>query len=105
MVLETVFSTLLGIFPFGDPKGLGLLGVTLHFRFSCFCRPEDGSEMARECFLENAPDSWKNWTKGFLSNSKRRLDECHLGLSMQGTVFRSLILVTSWCWQALKMCS
>ena len=55
-----VFSTLLGIFPFDNPKDLGLLGVTLRFRFSCFCRLEDGSEMARECFLEKAPESWKN---------------------------------------------
>ena len=53
-------STLLEIFPFDDPKGLGLLGVMLRFRFSCFCHPEDGSVMARECFLEKAPESWKN---------------------------------------------
>ena len=95
MVLVMVFSTLLGICPFDSPKGLGLLDVTLRFGFSCFCHPEDGSEMVRECFLEKAPDSWKNWTKGFLSDSKRRLDECHLGLSMRGAAFRSSILASS----------
>ena len=57
MVLGMVFSTLLEIFPFDSPKGLGLLDVMSRFRFSCFCRPEDGSEVARECFLEKAPDS------------------------------------------------
>ena len=57
MVLETVISTSLGILPCDRPKGLGLPGVTLHFHFSCLCRPEDGSVMARECFLEKAPDS------------------------------------------------
>ena len=57
MVLGTVFSTLLEIFPFDGPKDLDLLDVMLRYRFSCFCRPEDGSVVARECFLEKAPDS------------------------------------------------
>ena len=57
MVLELVISTFLGIFPCVGPMDLVLLGVMLRFRFSYFCRPEDGSEMARECFLEKAPDS------------------------------------------------
>ena len=105
MVLVTVFSTLLGICPFGNPKGLGLLDVMLRFRFSCFCCPEDDSVMARECFLEKAPDSWKNWTRGFRNDSMRRLDECHLGLSMRGAAFRSSILASSWWAHALKMCS
>ena len=52
-----VISTSLGILPCDRPKGLDLLDVMLRFRFSCFCRPEDGSVMARECFLEKAPDS------------------------------------------------
>ena len=60
MALGMAFSTLLEIFPFGGPKDLGLLDVMLRFRFSCFCRPEDGSVVARECFLEKAPESWKN---------------------------------------------
>ena len=55
-----VSSTFVGICSCDDPKGCLLLDVTLRFRFSCFCRPEDGSEMARECFLEKAPESWKN---------------------------------------------
>ena len=105
MVLESEISTSLGIFPCECPKGLGLPGVMLRFCFSCFCRPEDGSEMVRECFLENAPDSWKNWIRGFWSDSKRRLDECHLGLLMWGAAFRSSILASSWWAQALKMCS
>ena len=100
-----MFSTSPGICSCVVPMDCLLLDVMLRFRFSYFCRPEDGSEMARECFLEKAPDSWKNWTKGFLSDSKRRLDECHLGLSMRGVAFRSSILASSWCWQALKMCS
>ena len=105
MVLVSVFSTFPGILSCVDPMGLSLLDVMLRFHFSCFCRPEDDSVMARECFLEKAPDSWKNWTKGFLSDSMRRLDECHLGLSMRGAAFRSSILANSWCAQALKMCS
>ena len=52
-----VSSTLLGNCPCVDPMGLGLLSVMLCFHFSCFCRPENGSEVARECFLEKAPDS------------------------------------------------
>ena len=60
MAPEMEFSTLLETFPFDGPKDLGLLDVMLRFRFSYFCRPEDGSVMARECFLEKAPESWKN---------------------------------------------
>ena len=94
-MLELVISTSLGIFPCDDPMDLVLLDVMLCFRFSYFCRLEDGSEMARECFLENAPDSWKNWIRGFLSDSMKRLDECHLGLLMHGAAFQSSILAIS----------
>ena len=57
MALGMEFSTSLGTFPCVVPMDLSLLDVTLHFRFSCFCRPEDDSVMARECFLEKAPES------------------------------------------------
>ena len=75
MVPVSVISTFLGIFPCVGPMGLVLLGVRLCFCFSRFCHPEDGSEMVRESFLENAPDSWKNWMSGFQSASMKRLDE------------------------------
>ena len=93
------------ILPCDCPTGFPLLGERLCFHFSCFCRPEDDSVMVRECFLEKAPESWKNWTSGFRNDSMRRLDECHLGLSMWGAVFRSSTLASLWWAQALKMCS